>query len=92
MPGTPPGKLGNRITLHKEGREKVGEVARYVSNKNLGKGLQFGNCFQDDTKMSLPVTNMHMRCRPMTLRSNALSNELVFRDCIPIPSLENMGF
>lgn len=91
MPGTPPGTLGNRITLHREGREKVG-VACYVSNKNLGKGLHFGNCFQDYTKMSLPITNMQMRCRPVTLRSNALSNELVFRDCIPIPSLENMGF
>ena len=41
---TVPGKLGIVITLHREGRNKIGGISCSVFIKNLEERLHFGNC------------------------------------------------
>lgn len=72
-----------RITLCKEGRKKV-EVGYYISNRNPGKLLDFGNCLQACTKTSLPITNTecHEMQTCMTIHATCFQHvlsELVFR-------------
>lgn len=77
-----PGKLGIMISLWKEGRRKVGEVACSFCNKNLGRHFHFGNCLEDCTKLLLFITNMHsiLQCRhPWLCISTASDRAVVFR-------------